>query len=154
MIENQTLKEFVDYRTGEVLQYESTKTVRKKVDSENFYMVFFDHMKIFPSLKKSGVNNLVLQQLCKLAEFNTGVVTISTKLREDLRQELGLSNAQFTNSLKALKNDGLIIGSRGTYQVNPKIFWKGDQKIRRDELLKNKEMRITYEIVDVEKDGD
>ena len=40
MIEKQTLKEFVDCRTGEVLQYESTKTVRKKVDSENFYMVF------------------------------------------------------------------------------------------------------------------
>lgn len=154
MIEKQTLKEFVDCRTGEVLQYESTKTVRKKVDSENFYMVFFDHLKIFPSLKRSGVNNLILQQLCKLAEFNTGKVTISVQLREDLCRELEISSAQFTNALKALKDDELITGSRGSYKINPQVFWKGDQKIRRDELLKDKELKITYEIVDVEKDED
>ena len=34
------LKEIVDVTTGEVLQYESTKTYKEKVDSEKFYMVF------------------------------------------------------------------------------------------------------------------
>lgn len=78
------VKEIVNCETGEVLQYESTKTYKEKVDSEKFYMVFFDHLHPFKSLKRSAVNNNVLTELCKLAEFNTGVVHITPKTRLDI----------------------------------------------------------------------
>ena len=149
MIEQQIVKEIVDEKTGECLRYESTKKVRRKVDSENFYMVFFDYLQVFPSLKKSGINNIVLQQLCKRAGFDNGMVTLATGTREEICIEADISNNQLTNALKALKEDNLIsVVKKGIYKVNPEIFWRGDQKIRRAELLKNKELQVTYEIVD------
>lgn len=143
-----TVREFVDVNTGEVLQYENTKTYKEKVDSEHFYMVFFDYLHKFKSLKRSAANNNVMTELCKLAEFNTGIVHMSTKTREEICEYLEISKTQLSNSLKALKDDGLITCDRGDYKINPEIFWKGDQKIRKDELLKGKSLKITYEIVD------
>lgn len=144
------VREFVNCETGEVLQYESTKTYKEKVDSEKFYMVFFDHFHPFQSLKRSAVNNNLLCELCKLAEFNTGIVHMTPKVRLDICNLLGISKSQLCNSLKALKDDNLISANKGDYKLNPQIFWKGDQKIRKEELLKNKELKITYELVDVE----
>ena len=54
------------------------------------------------------------------------------------------------NALKALRDDNLISADKGDYKLNPEIFWKGDQRIRKEELLKNKELKITYELVDAE----
>lgn len=150
MIETTEIKEFVDASTGEVLNYESIKTIRKKVTAETFYMVFLDYVKVFPSLKKSGINNLVLQQFCKIAEFNTGNVNLPAKVREDVCTELGISTQQLTNAINALKEDKLIAGARGLYQINPQIFWKGDQRIRKNELLNNKELQVTFSLVDAE----
>ena len=144
------LKEIVDVATGEVLQYESTKTYKEKVDSEKFYMVFFDHFHSFPSLKRSAINNNVLSELCKLAEFNTGIIHMTPKTRLDVCELLDISKSQLCNALKALRDDDLISADKGDYKLNPEIFWKGDQRIRKEELLKNKELKITYELVDAE----
>lgn len=148
MIEQTYVTEFVDKETGEVLQYESKKVCKKKVNSENFYMVFFDYFKNFNSLRRSAVNNNVLNELCKRAEFNTGIVNMSQKIRDAICTEFGISKTQLSNSLKALREDDLISLDRGEYKVNPQIFWKGDQRIRKEELLKNKKLQVTYEIVD------
>ncbi len=39
------------------------------------------------------------------------------------------------NALKVLKNNKCITGERGVFKINPEIFWKGDQKNRKDELV-------------------
>ena len=149
-IEQTYIKEIIDKETGESLQYESTKVYKRKVDSENFYMVFFDYLKHFSSLRKSAVNNNVLNELCKRAGFNTGAINMSQKIRDEICTELDISKTQLSNSLKALRDDDLISQDRGEYKVNPQIFWRGDQRIRKEELLKNKKLQVTYEIVDAE----
>jgi len=150
MTEQIIVKEVVD-ENGEYLRYESEKKIRRKVNAENFYMVFFDYLQVFPSLKKSGINNIVLQQLCKRAGFDTGIITVAPGTREEICAEADISTNQLTNALKALKEDNLIsVIKKGIYKVNPEIFWKGNQKIRKDELYKDKELQVTYEIVDAE----
>ena len=147
------LTEIVDTATGEVLTYQTKKVIKEKINSENFYMIYTDYCDRLYRIT-SGVAHNVFTWLCTHAEFNTGRVVLATAVRENLIKELVISDSQLTHALRVLKKGGLITGERGLFTINPQIFWKGDQKIRRDELLKNKEMRITYEIVDAEKDED
>ena len=41
----------------------------------------------------------------------------------------------------------MISGEKGEFRINPKIFWKGDAKSRKD-LLKDKAIQITFGLVD------
>lgn len=147
------LTEIVDATTGEVLTYQTKKVIKEKINSENFYMIYTDYCNRLYRIS-SGVAHNVFTWLCAHAEFNTGRVFLATAVRESLIKELEISDSQLTHALRVLKKNGVIAGERGLFTINPEIFWKGDQKLRRDELLKDKELKITYEIVDVEKDGE
>lgn len=139
--------EYVDSRTGEILSYESQKVIKEKINSENFYMIFTDYSDRLYRIT-SGVAHNVLIWMCSHAEFNTGNVLLPSATRSSLCAELQISDSQLTHALKVLKNNECITGERGVFKINPEIFWKGDQKIRKDELLKGKSLKITYEIVD------
>ena len=144
-----SIKEVLDPQTGEIIKYESSKTYKEKINSENFYMVFLDYMT--PLLKiKSHITRHVLDKLCQLAEFNSGKVSLSTGNRKEICDQLEINSQQFSKALKQLKELNLIDGESGMFIINPYIFWKGDQNIRRQELLNNKAFQITYEIVDVD----
>ena len=60
--------------------------------------------------------------------------------------ELNLANNQITNNLKKLKDLNLITGDKGSFTVNPEIFWKGDAQTRKD-ILNNKSLQVSFEIV-------
>ena len=141
--------EIVDSQTGEILKYESQRVTREKINSENFYMIFTDYCNRLYRIT-SGIAHNVFTWMCTHAEFNSGRVSLPAALRQQLTKELDISDSQLTHALRVLKKNGVIAGERGLFSINPQIFWKGDQKIRRDELLKNKELKITYEIVDAE----
>lgn len=144
-----SIKEVLDPQTGEIVKYESSKTYKEKINSENFYMVFLDYMT--PLLKiKSHITRHVLDKLCQLAEFNSGKVSLSTGNRKEICDQLEINSQQFSKALKQLKELNLIDGESGMFTINPYIFWKGDQSIRRQELLNNKAFQITYEIVDLD----
>jgi hypothetical protein len=144
-----SIKEVLDPQTGEIVKYESSKTYKEKISSENFYMVFLDYMA--PLLKiKSHITRHVLDKLCQLAEFNSGKVSLSTGNRKEICDQLEINSQQFSKALKQLKELNLIDGESGMFTINPYIFWKGDQSIRRQELLNNKAFQITYEIVDLD----
>lgn len=144
-----SIKEVLDPQTGEIIKYESSKTYKEKINSENFYMVFLDYMT--PLLKiKSHITRHVLDKLCQLAEFNSGKVNLSTGNRKEICDQLEINSQQFSKALKQLKELNLIDGESGMFTINPYIFWKGDQSIRRQELLNNKAFQITYEIVDLD----
>jgi hypothetical protein len=144
-----SIKEVLDPQTGEIVKYESSKTYKEKINSENFYMVFLDYMA--PLLKiKSHITRHVLDKLCQLAEFNSGKVSLSTGNRKEICDQLEINSQQFSKALKQLKELNLIDGESGMFTINPYIFWKGDQSIRRQELLNNKAFQITYEIVDLD----
>lgn len=144
-----SIKEVLDPQTGEIVKYESSKTYKEKINSENFYMVFLDYMA--PLLKiKSHITRHVLDKLCQLAEFNSGKVSLSAGNRKEICDQLEINSQQFSKALKQLKELNLIDGESGMFTINPYIFWKGDQSIRRQELLNNKAFQITYEIVDLD----
>jgi hypothetical protein len=144
-----SIKEVLDPQTGEIVKYESSKTYKEKISSENFYMVFLDYMT--PLLKiKSHITRHVLDKLCQLAEFNSGKVSLSAGNRKEICDQLEINSQQFSKALKQLKELNLIDGESGMFTINPYIFWKGDQSIRRQELLNNKAFQITYEIVDLD----
>lgn len=143
------VSEVLDKETGELLHYESQKVHKEKINSENFYMVFLDYMSPLFKLNSDAARK-ILDKFCQMAEFNSGVVHLATHTRKELCEELNMSAAQFTNCIKKLKDLNLITGESGLFTINPYIFWKGDQNIRRQELLNNKAFQITYEIVDAD----
>lgn len=138
--------EIVDQTTGELLRTESKKLIKEKINSENFYMVFLDYMAPLFKLNSDAARK-VLDRFCQMAEFNTGIVLLPSTTRKAVCDELDMSPTQFANCIKKLKSLNLITGNGGEYKINPAIFWKGDQAVRRKELLDNAELHVTYELV-------
>jgi len=144
MIKSKRLKHeqtIVDPETGEITT--SSKTYNVKVNYDEFYMVYIENMAGFFNLK-SAVEMKVLTKFCMIADFNTGRVLLPSGLRTELLQFLSISSQQLTNAIKHLKENGLLEGEKGTYHINPLVFWKGSNEARR-ELLKSGKLTINVE---------
>jgi hypothetical protein len=130
----------VDKSTGEVLTIAKDYTIQ--TSSEEFYMTFISNLASLWRIN-SVTDIKVIAFLCGAANFNTGHVTISSKKRKEMMEQLKLNNRQtITNSLGRLKRLGLIYGDDGEYDIDPRIFWKGSTQ-ERDRLLKKGGPQIT-----------
>jgi hypothetical protein len=138
------VKEYVDKDTGEILSYESEKTFTQKIDKDKFYITYIDFIAPFFQLKSAKAKDLLIW-MCNNAEFNTGRVLMPTEVRDKVSKELDISPNGITNNLKALKDLNLISGQKGTFTINPKIFWKGDEKARKA-FMNEKEIQIKFSI--------
>lgn len=138
-------REIVDVTTGELVKVDTQKTFTEKINPEHFYMTFIDYIAPLYQLH-SEVARRILDWMCEHAEYNTGVVDLSTSKRQQMCSELNLANNQITNNLKKLKDLNLITGDKGSFTVNPEIFWKGDAQTRKD-ILNNKSLQVSFEIV-------
>lgn len=139
-------REFVNPETGEVTTIETAKSFTRKIKEDNFYMVFFDFIGSMYGLKPDKVRDL-LMWMCVHAEYNTGIVRLTTEDRKEVQKQLSVSNNQITNYLKKLKDLKLISGKNGVFTINPQVFWKGELKARRA-LLADSQVRITFSIED------
>ena len=142
-------RDVVDATTGEVITMDTQKTFTEKVNPEKFYMTFIDYISPIYQLN-SEVARRMLDWMCEHAIFNTGIVDLSTSKRQQMCSELKLANNQVTNNLKKLKDLNLISGEKGTFKINPEIFWKGELSVRRKELLENKDLKVSFELIDRE----
>lgn len=131
----------VDKETGEVLV--SSKTYSINVNQDEFYMTFIENMAGFFKLK-SVVDIKVLTKFCIMAEYNTGKVVLSAAERKELVTFLDISIQQLTNSINNLKKNALINGEKGTYKLNPLVFWKGKNDVRNG-LIKDNKVNITFD---------
>lgn len=134
----------VDTQTGEIATVETVKRHKISVDSEPFYMVFIDYIAPFYNLSNTTSKN-VLAWMCTKAEFNTGKISLSTKDRDDIINLLGIKKSALSNALKELNEKDLIKGEKGSYIINPQIFWKGDL-LTRNNLLNTKEIQVSFNI--------
>lgn len=141
-----TQREIRDNITGEVISMETSKTIRTKVKSDSFYITFIKFIAPFYSLKSETAQRLLVW-MCEHAEFNTGKVYMPTDIRKDISLVLNISNNAITNNLKKLKDAKLISGANGVFNINPKIFWKGDLKVR-EKLLEEKNIKLDFAIED------
>lgn len=137
-------KEVVDLETGEVGTIETVKKQKISFDSEPFYMVFIDYVAPLYKLSNATSKN-VLAWMCNKATFNTGEISLSSKDRMDLMQELNIKKTTLSNTLKELTDKKLIAGGKGSYTINPKIFWKGDL-LSRNKILEVKEIQIAFSL--------
>ena len=138
------VKEYVDTETGEVLSYESQKTFTQKIEKDKFYITYIDFIAPFFKLKSAKAKDLLIW-MCNHAEFNTGRVLLNANIRSEISKELEISAGSITNNLKALKDLNLISGEKGTFTINPQIFWKGDEKARKA-FMNEQEIKIKFSI--------
>lgn len=138
-------REIIDVNTGESVKVDTQKTFTEKINPEHFYMTFIDYIAPLYQLH-SEVARRMLDWMCEHAEYNTGIVDLSTSKRQQMCSELNLANNQITNNLKKLKDLNLITGDKGSFTVNPEIFWKGDAQTRKD-ILNNKSLQVSFEII-------
>lgn len=137
-------KEVVDLETGEIGTIETVKKQKISFDSEPFYMVFIDYVAPWYKLSNSTSKN-VLAWLCNKAAFNTGQISLSSKDRLDLMNELDIKKTTLSNALKELSDKNLISGNKGSYTINPQIFWKGDL-LTRNKILDVHEIQVAFSI--------
>lgn len=83
--------------------------------------------------------------LCNHMKFGTTEVVLPTGVRNELAQELNMSQSSITNNLKALKDLNLISGEKGVFTINPQIFWKGDEKARKA-FMCEQEIKVKFSI--------
>lgn len=139
-------REIVDVTTGELVKVDTQKTFTEKISSDNFYMTFIGYMSPLFNLH-SDVARSILDWMCMRAEYNSGVVDLSTSKRQKMCSDLSITSNQVTNNLKKLKELGLITGEKGEFTINPEIFWKGDTKTRQ-QVLEGKSLKVSFELVE------
>ena len=135
-------REVVNPDTGELVTIESSKTFTTKITEDKFYMTFIDYMSPIFGIKPEAAKSL-LAWMCSHAEYNTGKVSLSAADRKQICTDLKISNNSITNYLRSLKDLKLIDGERGTFTINPSVFWKGELAARRKLL---EDIRITFSI--------
>lgn len=139
-------REIVDVTTGELVKVDTQKTFTEKISPDNFYMTFIGYMSPLFHLH-SDVARSILDWMCMRAEYNSGVVDLSTSKRQKMCSDLSITSNQVTNNLKKLKELGLITGEKGEFTINPEIFWKGDTKTRQ-QVLEGKSLKVSFELVE------
>ena len=124
----------IDGLTGEVLD-EKIK-VRKKIETQHFVMFIKENMHLLFRLKE-GMAIKVYLKLADLAGFETNIVHLTAKAKEDAANDIGCALGTFNNSLVDLKKAGLIQKRKGDIMLNPHISWSGKTIIRENEGITN-----------------
>jgi DNA-binding MarR family transcriptional regulator len=125
-------KKVTKEKDGTIVEEEINYAIKTK--TEAFIMIFANEI--------GGLNQLRSVLDCKLlfiladkAEFNTGIVKLTTNTRKEIADSLGITPQSITNSLCRLKTAGLIAGTGGDYSLNPYFIWKGTTNAR-NKLIK------------------
>lgn len=135
-------KQGVDSETGELYLIEESKLVKVQTSTEEFFQVYCRLIASVYELKYAD-DIKILIKFCEIAEFNTGRVMIPAQERKLICETMGIHTTNLSKSIKRLKDKKLIDGDKGSYIINPIIFWKGE-KSKRAQLLKDEGLSITF----------
>lgn len=69
-------------------------------------------------------------KVCELAEYNTGKITLSKIVREQVCRDLGIATSNLSKAFKELKENNLIVGEKNDYELKAKLLWRGELKER------------------------
>lgn len=133
-------KERIDHQTGETIVTEMNYI--KKVDSDNFIMVYLSDMSSLFSIK-GEIEQFILTWMWANTGWNNSPVAIDKFIKEDLSSTHGVKPQSISDALTRLVAKGLIIKNRRLfYSLNPKYFFKGDKKEREQMLRVNVDYHI------------
>jgi hypothetical protein len=136
-----SVEQVVDMNTGEVLTTRKEFTIETSPDE--FMLVFITQMAPLYRIK-SGTAIQLLAYLCSIAQFNSCEVSFTTAKRQQFIEMTKVSSQTISNSLKELKDLGLIQGDRGDYTINPEVMWKGSTK-EREAWMTGKGLQVMME---------
>lgn len=128
-----------NFETGEIT--ERRRIVKQVATRESFVLMYIDDIAKLHTLSHAAYRLLVT--LAKYVEYNTNEFYLNMKRKEELVNLTGLKFNTISQCLTRLVKKNLLIRvSNSTYQMNPLLFFKGED-IERAKYL---EMTIRYEI--------
>lgn len=118
--------------------------------SEQFYMTFTKFMA--PIFNIKSANDIkVLGMLCAMMDYNSAKVYLTTERREEICATANIVNSVLSRSLASLKDLGIVSGDKGTLEISPFIFWKGNTEDRMRLLKKGGlTLKLKFKVEDEE----
>jgi hypothetical protein len=137
-------KEVYNTETG-AMEFLDTKKLYSVTfdDSDRFFQVYVGMLQSFYEIKYIK-DCFLLVKFAELANYNTGHIELSTKLRGVICEDLSINPSNLSTSIKRLIDAGLLFGDKGSYTINAGLFWKGDAK-KRKELLEKDGVELTIQ---------
>lgn len=143
----------VDRVTGAVTTETTEKLVVKQVESSgNFFFTFIDFMAPLMNIKQ-GKDRHVLDEICQMAEINTGLVRLVKEDRAAMCDRLDMKASNLSRSIKNLLDAGVIEGSSSYFFIKPELFWKGSAQ-KRFEVMQKRSATVTVALVSSEAAGE
>lgn len=140
-IVQEVTSEIVDQQTGELILKTESKTFSVKKDNEPFFLTYSRCMSMLYNLTSLTAVK-ILWKFLERAEYNTGIVYITSQVKKDIINALDISESIYNKSISMLKTSNIITGNRGQFVINPEIHWKGDYKTR-EKIMKEGGLKIT-----------
>ena|SRR3982751_6176436 len=108
--------------------------IKVKPDDE-FYMTYIKYMSPYYDLKYAD-DIKILAKMCEWAEWEKGIVYLTSGRRHEIIETLGIHNSNISKSINRLSEAKHISGTRGEFIINPVIFWKGSRASRMEQMKK------------------
>lgn len=122
---------------GKEVSNKTSINIGKIPNQEPFIMMYGAHLGLLRDLNSITDLKILFHLLFKV-QYGTNRVSLSTGDRKELIDSLCITTAAVSNSLSNLKKAGLLTGEKGSFMINPYLFWKGENKDRK-KLLKTLE---------------
>lgn len=146
-IVQETTRRTVDTYTGEMIDETTSKTFSVKKEVEPFFLTYSRCMSILYNLTSLTAIK-ILWKFLERAEYNTGIVYITSQVKKDIIDDLNISTSIYNKAIAILKEAEIISGNKGQYIINPNIHWKGDYKTREKLIKSGCKLTITSDIPD------
>ena len=136
--------QYLDKNTGELITSTIEKTYSYKIkDNDEFVMMYYKYiLDAMTNIKSANALKLLIA-LSSIADYNTGVILLTSSRRSVICKRLNISSPNLNHYINELKKADVLSGARGEYMINPKYFWKGDSN-ERNKMLKDKLFYIKF----------
>jgi DNA-binding transcriptional ArsR family regulator len=133
-----TTKHIVDTNTGEVVQTE--QWYRKATDSDNFIKFMIEQIYLLVVLSKGEYD--VLLSSIRFVDYDS-TFHVDGRYKDIVSSLTGKTPSTISTILSSLVKKGLLYRvSRGRYELNPTIMWKGTEVNRMKRIAHYKEVEL------------
>lgn len=102
------------------------------VTEDSYVCVYGGYYTVMQKILPTSRN--ILMWMAFNCEVDRGRVVMQSDAQQRMCRELEISLVTYYKCLKDLKENNAIRGANARYFINPKFFWKGGDKRRRDFL--------------------
>ena len=131
----------VDPETGEILEFvKNVKVVKTEV--EPFFLTYSKEILALYGKSFLNATTKVFYKLPEFAEYNTGMVYMTSSRRDEIMKVCKISKTSFYRAVDELVECGVMTKDKDTYIIDERMFWKGDRKTR--DMLKKARLKVSF----------